>query len=121
MEDASYERETEFAMPELITKYPDVVIQILNGSGARCAQGEPQQILTACPAERFCALPNGELCVYGLDEVGGITQISGADLQAVSWGMPANNLTIALIALALIAGLLLGALIFRNKSKERTK
>lgn len=53
-------------MPEQITKYPEVTIKVLTGTGARCGQGADQNILTQCPRERFCALPTGELCVYGV-------------------------------------------------------
>lgn len=67
-------------MPELLTKHPTVVIDVLESTGARCGDGLPQKILTKCPREAFCALPGGELCVYGLDEVDAMTQIDTDDL-----------------------------------------
>ena len=48
-------------MPEQITKYPDVTLQVLKGAGAVCGEGAPQKILKQCPAARFCALPTGEM------------------------------------------------------------
>ena len=35
-------------MPEQITKYPDVTLQVLRESGAVCGQGAPQNILKTC-------------------------------------------------------------------------
>jgi MYXO-CTERM domain-containing protein len=67
-------------MPEVISKYPDVTKQVLESAGARCGKGEPQKILTRCPRESFCALPGGEVCVYGLTEVGKMTQIKQGEL-----------------------------------------
>ncbi len=67
-------------MPEVITKHPDVVKQVLESAGARCGRGEPQRILTRCPREQFCALPGGEICVFGLDGIPAMTQVSRADL-----------------------------------------
>ena len=48
-------------MPEQLTKHPQVTLQVLRSSGAKCAQGEAQDILTQCPAERLCKLPGGIL------------------------------------------------------------
>jgi len=39
-----------------------------------------QKILTKCPAERFCSLPTGEICVYGIGEISKMTQISWQDI-----------------------------------------
>lgn len=69
-------------MPEQLTKHPDVTLQVLRSAGARCGEGEAQQILTTCPAERFCKLPGGEICVYGLADASRMTQISPSDWQA---------------------------------------
>jgi hypothetical protein len=46
-----------FIMPEIISKYPDVVLKVLSGDGARCGEGATQKILKKCPPERFCSLP----------------------------------------------------------------
>lgn len=67
-------------MPEVITKYPDVLVQVLESAGARCGAGLPQEILKTCPRERFCKLPGGEVCVYGVAEVPAMTQLSRAEL-----------------------------------------
>lgn len=90
-------------MPEILTRHPDVVLSVLKGSGAQCGVGVKPQILTACPAERFCALSEGELCVYGLGEVSQMTQVSRQDLcGALAGGCSA---TPVLGALALVWGL----------------
>jgi len=110
-------------MPEQLTRHPDVTLEVLKSAGAKCGVvGAPQNILKQCPAGRFCALPGGEICVYGLPEVGKMTQISAAELAAalppsppdasppeVSW---AEGLAVGLVFLA---GLLLGALWRRSR------
>ncbi|MFP3565485.1 hypothetical protein [Paraburkholderia sp. SIMBA_030] len=70
-------------MPEQITKYPDVTLRVLKGAGAVCGEGAAQKILTQCPAARFCALPTGEICVYGIDEIANMTQINACEIAAV--------------------------------------
>jgi hypothetical protein len=67
-------------MPEQITKYPEVTLKVLEGAGAACGQGAPQKILTQCPRDRFCSLPTGEICVYGIKDIPKMTQISARDL-----------------------------------------
>ena len=94
-------------MPEQISKYPDVTLQVLRESGAVCGQGAPQNILKQCPRDRFCSLRTGEICVYGINEIPKMTQIksrlsasskdcpvfcghlrigSGSDFRGVSFG-----------------------------------
>lgn len=75
-------------MPEQLTRHPDVTLQVLRSAGGRCGEGVAPQILETCPAERFCAFPGGEICVYGLGEARRMTQIGAADWQAVL-GSPA--------------------------------
>jgi hypothetical protein len=70
-------------MPEQITKYPDVTLKVLKGAGAVCGEGAPQNILKQCPAARFCALPGGEICVYGIDEIPLMTQIDVHEIAEV--------------------------------------
>ena len=70
-------------MPEQISKYPDVTLEVLKGADAVCGEGAPQQILTQCPAERFCSLPTGEICVYGIKEIPRMTQITLQELAQV--------------------------------------
>jgi len=67
-------------MPEVLTKYPDIVIAVLQGGGARCGPGQEPKILKDCPPTRFCATSSGETCVYGLEDIGKMTQISRKDL-----------------------------------------
>jgi hypothetical protein len=69
-------------MPEVVTKHPDVVKEVLQSAGAKCGVGAPQKILTKCPREQFCALPGGEVCVYAPSEVGEMTQLTRAELCA---------------------------------------
>jgi hypothetical protein len=78
-------------MPEQLTKHPDVTLQVLRSSGAQCGSGQPQEILKACPAERFCKLPGGEICVYGLDEMARMTQISTAEWQRAVATLPRDG------------------------------
>jgi hypothetical protein len=71
-------------VPEQISKYPDITIQVLREGGAQCGSGVEKKILKACPSERFCAFPSGEICVFGLNQVEQMTQIKPQELaQAV--------------------------------------
>lgn len=70
-------------MPEQITKHPEVTMQVLESAGAQCAKGVKPRILTQCPAEQFCALPGGEVCIYGIGQIPRMTQISPAELGRV--------------------------------------
>jgi hypothetical protein len=70
-------------MPEQISKYPDVTLQVLRESGAVCGQGAPQNILKQCPRERFCSLRTGEICVFGINDIPKMTQISSQELANV--------------------------------------
>ena len=71
-------------MPEQLTKHPEVTLQVLRSAGARCGEGLAPAILKHCPAERFCRLPGGELCVYGLPEAGRMTQVSAAEWRTLA-------------------------------------
>ena len=70
-------------MPEQISKYPDVTLQVLRESGAVCGPGAPQNILKQCPRDRFCSLRTGEICVYGINEIPKMTQITSQELAKV--------------------------------------
>ena len=117
-------------MPEQISKYPDVTLKILKEAGAVCAEGAPQKILTACPPERFCALPTGEVCIYGIADIPAMTQITAQELAKVvcpgeqkeaagSGGLSAT----AGVALGgvFIAGVLLGRLWRASKSRAKPR
>jgi hypothetical protein len=71
------------AMPEQISKYPDVTLQVLRESGAVCGQGAPQNILKQCPRDRFCSLKTGEICVYGINDIPKMTQVTTQELAKV--------------------------------------
>jgi MYXO-CTERM domain-containing protein len=68
-------------MPELLTKHPDVTLQVLRGGGATCGAGQQQKILTTCRPDRFCSTATGEVCIYGLDEIHTMNQLSSSDLS----------------------------------------
>lgn len=69
-------------MPEVVTKYPTTLLTILRGGGARCGPDQTQKVLKRCPPERFCTTPTGEICVYGLDQVTDLQQITRDEFAA---------------------------------------
>jgi hypothetical protein len=71
-------------MPEQLTKHTEVTLQVLQSGGAQCASGAVPEILTRCPAEHFCKLPGGEVCVYGFADAPRMTQPGLADWQALA-------------------------------------
>jgi hypothetical protein len=104
-------------MPEQITKYPDITLQVLRESGAVCGQGAPQKILKNCPSERFCSLKTGEICVYGIKDIPQMTQITPRELAQVvcplapkQAGISAGlySLESAVVGAAILAGFALG-------------
>jgi hypothetical protein len=108
-------------MPEQLTKHPEVTLQVLKSAGAQCGAVAKPEILTACPAERFCKLPGGEICVYGLADATRMTQITAADWQVLSppslaqhRGISATEVT-AIVG-ALIVGAAVGVLVQRRRS-----
>jgi hypothetical protein len=112
-------------MPEQISKYPEVTLKVLKGTGAVCGEGAPQKILRQCPAERFCSLPGGEICVYGIKEIPQMTQITARELAqvvcpraqgsgAISAGM--SGVEGIMLGAVFVAGLVLG----RSWPKPRT-
>jgi hypothetical protein len=103
-------------MPEQLTKYPEVTLQVLRSSGAKCAEGAKQEILTQCPAQRFCKLPGGELCVFGLSDASKMTQITATEWRALVQSLPAappktSDAGGAEVLLSSGSGLLAGAVI----------
>jgi MYXO-CTERM domain-containing protein len=107
-------------MPEQISKYPEVTIKVLKGAGARCGEGLERKILTQCPPERFCSLPTGEICVYGIQDIPKMTQITSQELARVvcppseSGRLSGPTLeTAALLGAFFLAGLALG--VFRRR------
>jgi hypothetical protein len=113
-------------MPEQISKYPDVTLKVLKGAGARCGEGITPKILTKCPAERFCSLSTGEICVYGIKEIPQMTQIATKELAQVvcpgarpsSMAVPAPwSAEVIAVAGALVVGLAVGR--YRSRAKTR--
>ncbi len=94
-------------MPEQISKYPEVTLQVLQGAGGICGKGVEQKILTRCPAERFCALPTGEICVYGLDQIPQMTQITMQEVARVV--CPISHASLVPAMEPTVQGVLLGA------------
>jgi hypothetical protein len=106
-------------MPEQISKYPDVTLQVLRESGAVCGQGAPQNILKQCPRDRFCSLRTGEICVYGISDIPKMTQITSQELakvvcpqaqKATVFPAGVSGLEAALICAVFFSGLTLGRL-----------
>ncbi|MCY1069792.1 hypothetical protein OV090_33940 [Nannocystis sp. RBIL2] len=100
-------------MPEVLTRHPDTVIQVLESAGARCGEGAPPKILKSCPAESFCALPGGETCVYDVADVADMTQVSAADLAPYVCAQERGCSAVhqpgdGLLLVGLLAGLALG-------------
>lgn len=92
-------------MPEILTKHPDIALKILKDAKLKCGTGEKQQILTWCPQDRFCSLPTGEICVYGVKEIPQMMQIHTLDMFLLP------NVIIPLLALLtmmFLLGLLAG-------------
>jgi len=106
----------EVAMPEILTKYPDTVIKLLNESGAKCGADIPRQILISCPPERFCSLPTGELCIYGLDEVHKMTQMKPMEvIKASGKSLLSSPEVIITVLFIFVAGALFGNFFSRRK------
>lgn len=102
-------------MPEQISKYPDVTLKVLKGAGGVCGDGAKQQILTQCPAERFCSFSSGEICVYGIDDIPRMTQIKVDEIAAVVRPAAEGWFEISaaegvLLAILFVAGLAVGRL-----------
>jgi hypothetical protein len=114
-------------MPEQLTKHPDVTLQVLRSAGAKCGEGAKQEILTQCPAARFCKLPGGELCVFGLSDASKMTQVSPAEWKALVQSLPAapgrtsqgGTEVLAASGGALLAGAVAAAMIARAWKRKR--
>jgi hypothetical protein len=102
-------------VPEVISKYPDVTLKVLRSAGARCGEGAEQKILKKCPRDHFCSFPGGEVCVYGIEEIPRMTQVTARELaqvvcpprEAESAGVgahPASPGLPMILALGLVAG-----------------
>ena len=113
-------------MPEQISKYPDVTLTVLKSAGAMCGEGVPQKILTKCPASRFCSLPGGEICVYGINEIPQMTQFTTKDLASAvcpkgQQGAVLSNAITGMDGLVLGAVLLAGLALGRGSQMVRRR
>ena len=70
----------DMSVPELLTKNPAEVLELLRSQGAQCGVGIRPEVLTGCPQDRFCKLQDGELCVYGAGELGLMTELTREDV-----------------------------------------
>lgn len=114
-------------MPEQLTKHPDITLGLLKDLGAQCGTGAPQNILKACPPERFCALPSGELCIYGLEGMLQMTQITKEEMAAIvcpecQQSGPVNSAMISgpgsiLMGAVFIVGIMFGKLWKTSRAK----
>ncbi|ASQ47429.1 hypothetical protein [Legionella clemsonensis] len=96
-------------MPEIITKYPQTVIKVLKGANIPCGSGNKQVILRGCPQDRFCSLPTGELCIYGMNDISKMKQIHRIDLfKSIDVIIPLIGLLIMAFALGVLAGVNVG-------------
>jgi hypothetical protein len=109
-------------MPEIITKYPEIVMQILKVVG-KCGVGVKQQILTTCPPDRFCSLPTGEICVYGLEDIPKMTQISTLDLaKVISVSTPEFNIfNVVIFFIGLVIGSIITYFMLKGVVKKKIK
>jgi hypothetical protein len=125
-DDAKVSRGSTIIMPEQISKYPDVTLQVLRESGAVCGQGAPQKILKQCPRDRFCSLRTGEICVYGINEIPKMTQITSQELakvvcpqaqKAALFSAGISGLEAALIVAVFLSGLGAGKYLQKTRSR----
>ena len=116
-------------MPEQISKYPDVTLQVLRESGAVCGQGAPQNILKKCPRERFCSLRTGEICVYGINEIPKMTQVTTQELakvvcpqaqKAAVFSADVSALEAALMLALFVSGVGLGKIWPKRSGRDET-
>lgn len=106
-------------MPEQLTKHPDITLQVLRSAGAKCGDGAAREILTQCPSERFCKLPGGEICVYGLADAPRMTQITTSDWRTLTHSLAPEALSAnsppaqvwVIGATGLLAGVLIGVVV----------
>ena len=103
-------------MPEILTRYPDVALSVLKSAGAKCGVGINQQILTSCPSEHFCSFPQGEICVYGLNDIGKMTQIHLNEFSDLVSSVPSiySNINIVLLVVSCMIGIFIGLLLKRK-------
>ena len=116
-------------MPEVISKYPEITLKVLKEAGARCGPEFQPRILTKCPPERFCLFPSGEICVYGIDEISKMTQISQSELiqgayekvQPIKIVKEPLSFGLLEVIFFVIVGIVLGVMITKKFFRTQTK
>ena len=117
-------------MPEQLTKHPDITLQVLRSAGASCAEGAKQETLVTCPAARFCKLPGGEICVFGLTDAAQMTQFTKTDWRVVQLGLKQNmpalqtvpfGTFLIAIAFSIAAGMMLNACLNHYRRRNRLR
>lgn len=104
-------------MPEILTKYPDLAIMEIKSAGGKCGENLKKQILTSCPTDRFCVLPKGEICVYGIKEITQMTQFNATDLNPYLCKDPGiySDTNTILLVISCLFGLFFGLMLNRKK------
>lgn len=101
-------------MPEIVTKYPEIVLKLLKEANIKCDTGEKQKILTTCSPDKFCSLPTGELCIYGIKDVSKMTQMNVFELfRGPDTLIPLTGL----FTMIFLLGILTGIKIRKNSKK----
>lgn len=105
-------------MPEIVTKYPKVLIQELKDVKGKCGEGVSPQILKSCPVDQFCSLPTGEICVYDLNELSTMTQVTPSEWSEAIRGFPGMFSVSNVIILVFLFGI---GLIIGSKLNKKEK
>ncbi len=96
-------------MPEIITKHPEQVVQVLKGMSMDCGSDKTQKEVSGCPSEQFCTSPqgDGEICVYTPSDLGGsMTQLTTLDFikNNTELYLPCAALAMLIFLTGLLAG-----------------
>ena len=115
-------------MPELLTKYPKIVMSMLSKMGAICKKGYNKKILTNCPTKNFCSIPGvGEFCVLGTNQADKLTQFKAIVEPELTGGQNKLNsfelilLLLLMILLFLVICLVCSTYYEFKRYKERRK
>lgn len=95
-------------MPEIISRYPEVVKSVLEQAKMKCGSGTTPKILTSCPDTQLCQLPNGkgEICIYSIEDIGNMTQVSSIQfLRSGDFLVPAISLGVMILVIGIMIGM----------------